>query len=285
MIRMRIKIDNAHLEVLQYALRKVAMQPDALPATAKAVEMGAKVARKMWQDFALGGKLRGVKPLDNPSGHYARSIKIDKIGPFEHEVYSESKIAERIEKGTDRLDMKQSHTRGPRSRRSESTGHPYVIIPFRWGTPESGNGKRVGFGKNIITAGAYKRLLDEGFKASRVKTSPNKSKYKTPNAAGDAVGRAQYKWGSRLDGVEDSRMEGMVRFENGYDREGKVRKRYGGYFTFRVISADPNSESFRRGAWVRPATPSRNVAKTIEQEANEVVNAMVGRAILRDIRL
>jgi hypothetical protein len=242
----------------------------------------------MWQRYAIGEiPLPGLKP----SGKYAQSIRTKKLGPFAYEIFSAAKTAERIENGTEELDMKETHTKGPRSRMSKTTGYPYVIIPFRWGTPPKKGEQRVGFGKNIMTAGAYKQLLAKSFKASRVKESPNTSSYQTPNAHGQMVGRARYQWGSRLRGSdfagkieEKTRMKGMVRFENGLDENRNIGgKRYGGYFTFRIISANPESDSWKQNKWIRPATPGVPVTKIVAEKTHGDIEKMIDSAIMGDL--
>jgi hypothetical protein len=290
MIRMMVGTNSPHLEELQFLLAKMGQRAGTLPRTAAAIKDGAALIRDKWQKYATGEtSMPGLKP----SGSYAKSIRSEQKGEFAHEIFSESKIAERVENGTEELDMKRTHPYGPRSRMSESTGYPYVIIPFRWGTPEDGDGKRVGFGKNVIPAGVYyKQLVKKEFGASKVKASPNTSGYETPNAHGQMVGRARHKWGSRLRGddfdgtaEEKNRMNGMVRFENGYNKEGNISKRYGGYFTFRVISANPESESFKKNKWIKPATPALHVAEIVAREMRKDVETMVDAAIKRDLNV
>ena len=303
MVKMTIAENSPYLEDLQYRLAKIgAGSADAaMPETAKAMADGAGLIQETWQHFALGKKaLPGVTPLKNGGGKYAQSIKTRQTGPFSREIYSEAKVAERIENGTERVDMKKTHTRGPRSRVSQK-GAPYVIIPFRWGTPESGNGKRAGFGNNVITAGAYYgTLLKKTFEASSVKTSPNNSNYRTPNARGEMVWRGQYRWGGRLnraditDGTDEekSRMKGMARFENGYKKDGQISKRYGGYFTFRVISAEkprdwdkrPHKKSWE-DSWIKPAMPARHVTQAVADAVRGDVNDAVESAVGRDLGL
>jgi hypothetical protein len=164
-------------------------------------------------------------------------------------------------------------------------GGPYLIIPFRWGTPGSKKNPRVGFGNNVITAGVYRQLLKESFGASRVMVSPAHSTTMTPNAHGEMVGRAQYEWGSRLQGSnfagtikQKTRMAGMVRFENGYDKNGEISKRYGGYVTFRVISVNSPKNS-----WIKPETPARHVTRAVLDETRETIERMVDKAIKEDI--
>ena len=183
MIRIKIAENNPHLEELQYLLASASK--GFLPGTARAMEKAAGIIQKTWKGYAAGGSLPGVEKLKNPQGGYMRSICVDKRGPFNYEIYSEAKIAEWIENGTEELDMKTTHPFGPRSRVSKK-GVPYLIIPFRWGTPGSKKNPRVGFGNNVITAGAYRQLLDRSFGASRVTVSPANSTTMSLNARGDS---------------------------------------------------------------------------------------------------
>ena len=299
MVRIKIAENSPYLEELQFRLARMGTDA-AMPETAGAVAEAAKIIQDTWRQFALGKKdLAGVAPLKNGNAKYAQSIKTRPTGRFSHEIYSEADIADWIENGTKRIDMKKTHTKGPRSRVSKK-GVPYVIIPFRWGTPENGNGKRVGFGNNVITAGAYYgELVKKTFKASSVKTSPNDSNYRTPNARGELVGRGRYRWGDRLkkadipDGTEDQKdnMTGMVRFENGY-KKGEITKRYGGYFTFRVISAEKPRDWDKRPhkkpwaeSWIKPATPARHVTRAVAEATRKDIDGMVESAIMKDLDL
>ena len=285
MIRIKIAENNPHLEELQYLLASASA--GVLPGTVRAMKDGASIIQKTWKGYAAGGSLPGVEKLKNPQGGYMRSIHVDKRGPFNYEIYSEAKIADWIENGTEELDMKTTHPFGPRSRVAKRVvskktgkvlreGGSYLIIPFRWGTPGSKKNPRVGFGNNVITAGAYRQLLKRSFGASRVTVSPANSNYMTPNARGDMVGRAQYEWGSRFSSNDN--MNGMVRFENGYNKNGEISKRYGGYFTFRVISANSPKNS-----WIKPATPPRHVTQAVMDETRETIEQMVDEAIKGDI--
>jgi hypothetical protein len=286
MVRMKIEVNNSYLEELLYILRNMGTRKGVLKNTSNAIKEAALHIQSTWVDFASGGSLKGIaEPLKRPNGGYARSIKTEPTGPFGYEIYSEAKVAEWIENGTEELDMKTTHPYGPRSRVSKE-GFPYVIIPFRWGTPGNGDGERVGFGKNVMTAGTHRRLLKNNFRPSTVTESPNKSSYKTLNYHGEMVGRAQYRdnegnstWGSRLE--TDGFMNGMVRFENGYDKKGNIGKRYGGYFTFRVISA--KQLLTRPYSWIKPAMPARHVTRAVADATRKNVNEIIEAGLMRDV--
>jgi len=277
MIRMKVTVDNAHLERLQYLLTKIGAQSGNLPGAANAMKAGASIVRDTWKGFAMGAPLPGVtEPLKSPNRGYAQSIKTQQTGPFEHEIYSESEIAARIENGTPELDMKTTHPYGPRSRVSKD-GVPYLIVPMRWGTPGT-----VGF-KNVMPINVYSVV--NKFRKMKTIVDANNSTFQTPNAQtpNKMVGRAQYNKGySRLSGMdfegtveEKTRMGGMVRST---DSTGKNRS--GGYFTFRIISARSPARS-----WIRPATPARNVTRAVAQETKEAIDTMVGAAIMGDLGL
>jgi hypothetical protein len=270
MIRMKITIDP-QLEDMLYLLRMAAK--GNLPKTENAVKAAANLVQGKWIDFANGGSLIGVEKLKHPSGGYARSIKIKQTGIFEHEIYSEAKVADFIENGTPQIDMKDTHTKGPKSRISKK-GVPYLIVPFRWGTPEA-----VGF-RNVMPINVYS--IVKKFKKMETLVSATVSNKKTPNNQNPSqmVGRAQYNKGyNRLSGKdfagtieEKTRMNGMVRStdETGIDRSA-------GYFTFRVISAKSPKNS-----WIKPATPPRHVIQALMEETREEVNGLVGTALLGD---
>ena len=247
-----------------------------MPKTAAALEAGAKHIQGVWVDFANGGPLPGVtEPLKRPNGGYARSIKTKQTGRFEHEIFSEAKIADWIENGTEQLDMKITHTKGPRSRVSKE-GVPYLIVPFQWGTKE---GTARAGPKNIVPKNLLSLMRSKRFKQSSVKNET----YQSPNKRGDLVDRYTYSWGDRVKGSDfagtveqKSFANGMVRFEQGESGG----KRYGGYFTFRIISANSPKNS-----WIKPATPARHVTRAVAGVTQESVNAMVDAALLEDMPL
>ena len=276
MIKITIAQDNPYLEELQFQLAKLGA--GGMPRTAEALAKGAGFIRETWVGFAKGGTLPGIRePLKRPSGAYARSIRVHRNGSFDYEISSDAKIAELIENGAEELDMKKTHPYGPRSRVSKK-GIPYLIVPFRWGTP-----KTVGF-KNVMPEAVYNMVKNKKqFRPSRVTVSADKADaaHTTPNARSPSkmVGRAKYKWGARLSGIGyvDHRrhVEGMVSME-GQVEGGK--KRASGYFTFRVISANSPQSS-----WVKPAMPARHVTKAVAELARGAVNAMVETAIREDL--
>jgi hypothetical protein len=275
---MHIAENNPHLEELQFRLAKLGA--GSMPRTAGAMRSGANIIRDTWKGFAMGGPLPGIaEPLKRPSGGYARSIRIIKFGPFDYKIASEAEIADWIENGTEQLDMKTTHPFGPRSRVSKK-GVPYLVIPFRWGTPEGRDGKRVGF-RNIMPDAVYNIVKNkEKFRQTKVLMTTHNE----PNYHGDQVARSDYSdaagkgtWGDRLTADMNEEvtpnMEGMSSMVG---QNGKAA----GYFTFRVISANSPKHS-----WIKPAMAARPVTRAVANAAQKAINTMVENAIMEDLGL
>ncbi len=275
MLRMTVGTNNSLLEELQFHLAKLGQ--GSLPRTAGAMNAGASVMREAWKGFAMGGTLPGIsEPLKRPSGGYAKSIRVLQLGPFQYEIYSEAKIAELIETGTEELDMKTTHPYGPKSRVSKD-GVPYLIIPFRWGTSQ----KSVGF-KNIIPEPIYKIMKNkELFKRSTVRETTHNEK----NFKGNDVARREYNWGDRMskkeaqaiadDGQNYDNIDGMVAMDTGTDK-----KQYSGYFTFRIISANSPARS-----WIKPAMAARPVTKAVVEHTEKEIEELINNAIREDMNV
>jgi hypothetical protein len=280
MVKLDITVNNDALLKLQSALASCGA--GSMPATAAAVKTGADIVRGSWMGFAMGGSLQGIESLKRPSGTYARSIKIQRNGPFNYEIYSEAKVAEWIEHGTEELDMKTTHPYGPRSRVTKSgknKGVPYLIIPFRWGTPGA-----IGF-KNIIPEQVYNIVKN---KKKFEKSTVLMTTHNEPNYSGRPVTRSEYDWGERFtpgDGEQyfDSekditdRLSGMVSMD-GENSSGK--KISSGYFTFRIISA-----ASPKGSWIKPAMRARPVTQAVANFTRGTINDIVEGAVMEDLGL
>jgi hypothetical protein len=259
MIKMKIEMQD---DILQQIISRLSiLDGRTMPATKAAMKDAADYVRETWMGYVAGKTSIGIEPLKNPQGGLARTIRRQKVGPFNYEVYSDSKIMGYLIDGTDEVDMKETHTRGPRSRVSKK-GVPYVIVPFRWGTP-----KTVGF-RNVMPAEVYSDVKKMSFKKSVVTGDTHIE----PNAMGDPVERQEYDWGSRLD-MEGSNMDGMVRMK-GHD--GKAA----GYFTFRVISRDSPA-----GSWIKPATQGKPITQGVVNATRKGVNELIDAAFRRDLGL
>jgi hypothetical protein len=286
MVKINITMDNNVLLQFQTVLARFG--EDNFPLTASAVAGGADRIAKLWRAFAAGGSLKGVEPLERPNREYVLGVKVERMGPFDHEIYNDTKAARRIDEGSEQLDMKTTHPYGPKSRISKK-GVPYLIVPFRWGTPRA-----VGF-RNIMPEQVYNMV--KKFKKMKTmisadslvnaKVTPNGgyatyNVSKNPKAGARMVGRAQYHKGyDRLSGMDvtgtleaKTRMNGMVRV---HDTLGKNKA--AGYLTFRVISAASPASN-----WVRKRIPPRHVIPALVDESLRAINEAVEEAVMRDLQ-
>ena len=276
MIKMNIAVND---QALYTVLAGLSPFGRGLPRTEGAAKTAASVIQNAWRGYAMGGSLGGIEKLKNPNGGYARSIKINKRGPLSYEIASEAQIAEWLENGTSKFDMKDTHTKGPRSRISRR-GYGYLIVPFRWGTPGS-----IGF-RSVISPNAYKVVSQ--FKKMKTLVDAKNSSVQTPNNQKPSrmVGRAQYNRGydrlsgAEFDGTEEekTRMDGMIRST---DDTGKNRS--GGYFTFRVISADPDIK--KPDSWMHPGIRARPVTETVAKVTREPISELIDNALRGDLGL
>lgn len=266
MLKLKIDVPDGLLQELHARLSLIS--ENALPATSSAVRAGALIARETWRGFATGGALPGVtEKLKRPQGGYARSIRSRQTGAFEYEIYSDSKVAAWIENGTSDIDdMRKTHLNGPKARMS-AAGYPYLIVPFQWGT---GNGSIRSGPKNIVPKSLVAAMRNTNFKSSKVT-----GKYLESNNHGNKVSRYTYSWGNRVH--SDGNSDGMVRF----DQSGGSNKRYGGYFTFRIISANPKSS----GGWSRKGMPARHVTRAVSEAVRNDINKLVESGIREDLGL
>jgi hypothetical protein len=268
MIRVKIDADSDLLQQLAYRLPSL-FGAGVAPATRRAFNTSARYIQSVWKGWAMGDTITGISNIRRPNGKLAQSIKIEKIGPFDAEIYTESPYARRIHDGQPELDMKTTHPYGKKSRVSKD-GFPYLIVPFRWGTPDGAGGARAHFG-NVIPKPMYQAI--QAFKMSksyRLKTTHDEENY-----TGEPVERSEYDWGERLDA--DGNMNGMVRMANETKRGGST------YFTFRVISAKQLVTS--PYSWIRKAIQPVDVVSAIENITGPIVADVIQAGLEADIGL
>jgi hypothetical protein len=277
MIKFNITADNALLRRLAARMDGI-LDNNRAPATAGAFKASKETIRAMWARWAMGGELDGIGRIKNPSPKLAGSIKYRDIGPFSSEIYSESRHAERIQKGTPELDMKTTHPYGPKSRMSKE-GIPYLIVPFRWGTPNSEGGARAHF-SNFIPRPMYSAIQAfKMVKSERLAEYDKKGNItggKThfeKNYAGEPVERSEYNWGERI--KADGNINGLVRMGS------KTRRGGSTYFTFRVISAVQLVT--RPYSWIRKAVEPVDVTGALIKTTRPTVEDLIRRGIEADI--
>lgn len=240
---------------------------------------------------------------------YDKTISIKKNSPFSYTIYSNDKMVGWKENGLGPFDMKQTHTRGLKSRvvkprvrngktitswiqkRKDGTpyivkaGDPYLIIPFRHGTQE---GSRYSGGRktyNRIVGGSVEQSMrnqlymitekvnSKKFERSTVLTDPSESQKKEPNALGKMIERAEYKWGSRLeleDTIENQDLQGMVAM--------KVSTGGSQFLTFRVVSKNSPQSS-----WMHPGIPAEHNLNRIAVTGQNEITRILENAMKEDL--
>jgi hypothetical protein len=273
MIRVKIDVDSDLLQQLAYRLPSL-FGAGVAPATKQAFDTSARYIKGVWKGWAMGDPIAGIPKIKNPSQNLANSIRIKRNGPFDADIYTESEYAQRIQDGQPELDMKTTHPYGKKSRVSKE-GIPYLIVPFRWGTPNKMGGARAHFAnfipvpmfESIKKYRPYKRLAIYDKEGN---ITGGETHFET-NYAGEDIERSDYNKGyDRYKG--EGNMNGLVRMGGG-----------GGYFTFRVISA--KQLVTRPYSWVRKAVPPVDVVSAVENATRSVVEDMIQAGLEADIGL
>ena len=210
----------------------------ALPNTANALAQAAKYVHNMWTGYLTGSQpLNGIDFMSGVTSAMVRSIRSRYNGDLSYTIYSDNRQLEQKTHGSKEVeyDMKQTHPYGKKSRVSKK-GIPYLIIPFRWGTPNGKGTKRAHF-NNVIPQASYETSV-KGLAMSKVNID---KKYFEANVKGENIERQGYDWAKfgRLteDQAWDDRSVGMVRMKD--MASGKST-----YFTFRIISAKSPENSW-----------------------------------------
>jgi len=249
------------------------MTEAALPNTAAAFNKAAIMVRQMWTNYLMGSEpLSGINYMDGVTSAMVRSIKSRQNGDFDYTVYSDNRQLEQKTHGQKEVeyDMKQTHPYGKKSRVSKK-GIPYLIIPFRWGTPNQKGTKRAHF-NNVIPQMNYETSV-KGLQLSAVNEA---KKYFENNFKGESIARQGYDWAKKgrltKDQAWDDRSVGMVRMK---DVRGST------YFTFRIISASPNVPA---NSWIyhKDAVPGVDVLAALERTAKPKIERIIEDGIAAD---
>ena len=272
----QIEFDLSELKKLTNSFTK-GMTTAALPNTDAAFQRAALKVRQMWTNYLQGSQtLPGVETPSNVTSAMVRSIRTqDKTTDFEfhQRVYSDNRQLEQLNQGSKAVeyDMKKTHPYGKKSRVSKK-GIPYLIIPFRWGTPNKAGTKRAHF-NNVIPQQNYETNV-KGLDVSSVNIA---KKYFEANAKGERIERQGYNWArnGRLKESQawDDRSVGMVRMK---DVTGST------YFTFRIISAKSPANS-----WIyhKDAKPGLNYMAALESAAKPQIEKIINDGIKADEEL
>jgi hypothetical protein len=279
MIKVSITPENDLLAILQARLKLIGA--GSMPATKEAFKTASRVLQATWKGYANGEPIPGSPyRIQHPTGGYARSIKVKQSGPFDYTIYSESQIAKFLEDGTSELDMKTTHPYGTKGRvanhgtKKNPRWVPYLIVPFRWGTPRAG-----GHFRNIIPEEIYSMLRVMIKSGEFVRTMVTPQTHTEPNFWGEQIQRAEYEgengaeyWGSRLKGIGGN-IEGLSAM--GTDTP---NKKSSAYFTFRVISAESPE-----GSWIKPAMPAMHITQRVADNTRDILDEIIQSALKADL--
>ena len=269
----QIEYDLTELKKLTDQFEKTVQNaPEAaLPNTAAAFQTASRVVAQMWRGYLSGEQtLSGIDFMSGVTSAMVRSIKDRRNGSFDYTVYSDSQQLERKARGSKEVeyDMKKTHPYGKKSRVSKK-GIPYLIIPFRWGTPNGKDTKRAHF-NNFIPQKNYETAV-KGLKISGVNEA---KKYFEANFKGESIERQGYDWAKfgrlKEDQAWNDRSVGMVRMK---DVTGST------YFTFRIISAKSPASS-----WIyhKDAVPGVDMMAALERTAKPVIDKIINDGINAD---
>lgn len=270
MVKANLTVNNEQLRELvnQFPAEAIAAMPNTIESFAVAVER----VRNLWTDYLNGdGTALGIDPPEKVNANMIKSIRVRYLDKLSAEVYSDNRQLEEIQNGTHDVeyDMKKTHPYGRKSRVSKD-GIPYLIIPFRWGTPNDKGTKRAHF-QNFIPKKEYVTNI-KGFSLSKTLTSTHTEK----NYSGDPIKRAEYIFKDRLREIDSfsDRATGMVKMKD-------LSSGKGTYFTFRIISArSPQDKWWYR----RKGTPGVDMIGALERAADKILNDTVKAGLEADER-
>ncbi len=248
------------------------------PHLAAAVEGLARTARATWVSYAEGAPMPNGMTIKSRSGEYARSIQLQRKGPFAWEVFTTLPYADAIENGSPARDLTKMLNSSAKVRMS-AKGKRYLIIPFRWNTPGAVSGQAMP--KNVfnwwrdqqrsVITGTYRRVSGQ----------PDYFDIKTRERV--TVPGWRYRWGSRLGaadlealgraGKQATRMLGMVAFR---DPDATSGSKSGKYLTFRVMVEGSSG-------WKVPAQPGKFPGKQVSDQAGAVAKDVFREAMKADV--
>lgn len=260
------------------------------PMLRQAVEFTAQEGAFRWKNTVMKARLRDVE-----KAQYIEAIGYRMVDDYNAEIFCTYDYAEKIEHGRPARDLKRALQTSKRVRvatHGKHKGMKYLIIPFRHNIPTpSGEGALAAQMPPDIYAAA------ESLKASRVTgqtlrlsgqiSGSNAGRWsklaakRTARGAGAGrssylIPQAKYSWGGRLPAglapkLKDHHVTdpyaGMVRFDTSTGKSNRSQ-----YLTFRVMGEWSSG-------WIVPAKPGLNIARTVAQELQPILETNVGQAI------
>ena len=183
------------------------------------------------------------------------------------EAMASTPVAVYLERGVKTYDMKETHPKGKRSRVSKE-GVPYLIIPFRHGTPGSKY-------YSEMPEQIYKKIRDAIKRGEVMLSQRAKGAKRSPNYQGELIPRAQYNWGTRISGTGLEQLEGLIVAD-----VSTPKSRRSTYMTFRVISA--NSPAHK---WIVKARPAMNITKHVATNTQQIIADIITSGLKQDLGL
>jgi hypothetical protein len=223
-------------------------------------------------------------------------IEMQKHSPFQTTVFSRDPMVGYLEDGMPSYDMKTTHPFGKKSRlvKPRRTGKgllkmswkckrkdgstyiqnandAYLIIPMQHRTGIANRARAGQVGLNMIYGELLQSKQSSVFAESDVETPAATSGKRTPNIWGEMIGRAKYKWGSRLELPPIPELQ---------DLQGMVSMKGGTYLTFRVVSVNSPKDS-----WIHPGIKARKYLAEIMNRNHEQIANIMDTAMKKDMGL
>ena len=234
----------------------------------------------MWTGYLRGKQsLNGIDFMSGVTSAMVQSIRARYNGDLSYTIYSDNRQLEEKQKGRAAVefDMKKTHPYGKKSRVSKKDHIPYLIIPFRWGTPlgkKDSSGKDIGRAhfNNVIPQASYETSV-KGLKMSKVNIDKN---YFEANVKGENIERKGDDWAKfgRLTEEQawDDRSIGMVRMKD-------IASGKSTYFTFRIISAKSPKNS-----WIyhKDAIPAVDMMGALVRTVKPQVDSLLREGVKAD---
>ncbi len=266
MVKLKITATNPAIQELISSLNEIS-NGNLTPVTQAAFKNGAKKIAGSWRAYGVKKEsLPSVPDMVKPSRNYSSGVNIKKEDDLNYVVTNKSKSAPLLEYGTSPFDMKKTHPYGKRSRVSErvdpKTGIkervPYLIIPFRWGSPNT-----VTF-RNTMTEDIHSivRRLKKSFEQEETTFSEN--------WAGEMQERKTYNWGDSISDNDLGNANGMKRMSSG--------SKSSTYFTFRIISAKSPQSS-----WINKGIKARHVVDGLIAKHEEEIIKDIKEGLIADL--
>ena len=248
----------------------------------------AKYSQNVLSRYVAGTReLDGIGFIDKPFSPQKIYFDIKKQSELRYKLTASSKELSELQNGRAEIpeyDMKKTSPYGKKSRKF-SNGTPYLIIPFRWGTPNENNKKRAHF-NNYIPQADYETNVKP-----MAKTFIANYKKQEANASGVMIDRAVYQDKKDNPGfaarIKDGEVQSPISKWSGlHYSAGMVRMMSNGkstYWSFRIITPYQPKDM-----WVRKAKPAKqaiDIESAWARSVQDHVMSTVEKALKQDLGL